>query len=276
MTMTTFSFRKTLSLLGVFVLVSILLIGLDRRDTLDPVREGLSSVVTPVSRLFATIANGPGFESDLEKELERVKSERDAVMAENANLKAQIAEYEILDEEQRIEAQRPELNYVSAQVIGRDPTGAQYFIMLDKGTNDGIEKGMAVTDPDFYVGQVVEVTESTAKVMLIKDTSAQVGAQMADSRADGIVAGQWQAGGRLLMQHVDRDAEVKEGDVVVTSGAPSTETRGVPPDIVIGTVIGEPKDAPRTNEVSYEIRPQVNFDELETVWVVMPGAENGE
>lgn len=274
--MTTFSFRKTFGLMGVFVILSVLLIGLDRREALEPVREGLSSVVTPVSRLFATIANGPNYESELEKKLNQVEAERDAVIAENANLKAQIAEYEVLDEEGRVEERHPELDFVAAEVLGGDPQNLQEFVRIDKGKNDGIEIGMAVTDPEFFVGQVVEVEAETAKVMLIIDTSAQVGAQLVDSRADGIVVGQWQRGGRLLIENVDLDADVKDGEVVVTSGATTTETRRVPPNLVIGTIDGEPIETGRTNEVSYEVRPQVKFSELDTVWVVVPNDEANE
>jgi len=268
--MTTISFRKTLSLAAVFVIVSSVLIIMDRRDLLDPVREGLSSVVSPVARGFNAVAKGPDFRTDLEKELERVQKELDATRAENANLKAMIEEYKLIDEENRVESERPDLDFVAAHVTGGDPTGHQHFIMIDKGSADGVEVGMAVTDPDYYVGQVVEVTEHTAKVMFIVDTSAQVGAQLIDSRADGIVVGQWQVGGRLQIQHVDRDAEVKDGEWVVTSGSVATETRGVPPDILIGTIFGEPIPTERTNEVSYEVRPAVDFESLHTVWVVMP------
>ncbi|HEV2128219.1 MAG TPA: rod shape-determining protein MreC [Thermomicrobiales bacterium] len=271
--MTTISFRQTLSLVAIFVAVSATLIVMDRRDALDPLREGLISVVEPVASGFASIARGPNFESDLERELERVEAERDAALAENANLKAMIAEYEVLDQERVVESQRPELDFLAAKVIGGDPTGTQHFAWINKGSDDGVEVGMAVTDPDFYVGQVVEVTESTAKVMFIVDTSASVGAQLLESGADGIVVGQWQLGGRLLLQNIDRSAEVEEGAVVVTSGALTTETRGVPPNIIIGTVFGEGEPTLRTNEVSYQVRPVVEFESLNTVWVVMPNDE---
>jgi rod shape-determining protein MreC len=272
--MTTISYRKTLSLATVFVAVSLALIVMDRQEALDPVREGLSSVVSPVAQAFSRVARGPDFESDLEKQLEQVTNERDALKAENANLKAMLAEYDLASEEIEAEARRPELNYVAAQVIGRDPTGNQEFVIINKGSDDGIEVGMAVTNPNYYVGQVVEVTDHTARVMFIIDTSMQVGAQLVDSRADGIVVGQWQAGGRLLMQNVDRDAKVEEGEVVVTSGVLTTETRGVPPNIIIGTVFGEGQVVERTNEKQYEVRPAVEFEDLRTVWVVMPNDEN--
>lgn len=268
--MTTISFRKTLTLAALFVIFSVVLIVMDRREAIDPLREGLSTVISPVSRTFTTVAKGPDFETEVEQELQRVQNELDALRAENVNLKAENAQYALLDEENRVESQRPELDFVAAEVIGRDPTNTQYFIKIDMGTNDGVELGMAVTDPDYYVGQVVEVTESEAKVMFIIDTSATVGAQLLDSGADGIITGQWQAGGRLEMQNVDREADVEEDEIVITSGSVSTETRGVPPNIIIGTVIGDPIPTQRTNEVSYDVRPLVDFSSLDTVWVVMP------
>lgn len=273
--MNTLSLRQTVTLIGTFVLISIALIALDRRDALDPVRDGLSSVITPISRTFASIANGPGYQGEVEKELERVQAALDAERAKTANLTAQIEELEVLDEENRLESNRPELDYLPAQVIGRDPTGSQYFVIIDKGTDDGVEIGMAVTDPDFYVGQVVEAEATSAKVMAIIDTSASVGAQVMESRADGIVTGQWQRGGRLLMENVDSDSDPEEGDYVVTSESASTETRGVPPNIIIGQVIGEPVATDdRTNDVALEVRPAIDYDELETVWVVMPNDDD--
>ena len=160
-------------------------------------------------------------------------------------------------------------------MIGHDPTGKQKFVVINKGSADGIEVGMAVTDPNYYVGQVVEVWDDQAKIMFIIDSSARVGAQLQESRADGIVVGQWQVGGRLQMQNVDRDTEVEDGELVITSGVLTTETRGVPPNLIIGTVFGDPTEAARSNGVAWEVRPAVDFDKLRTVWVVMPNADDG-
>lgn len=268
--MNTISFRKTASLATIFIVISLALVVMDRRDMLVPLREGLSTVVSPVAEGFSRVSRGPDFRTDIEKQLDRTQREVDALKAENANLKAQLAEFEMLDAEIQAEARRPGLDFVAATVIGHDPTGAQKFIMINKGSADGIEVGMAVTDPNYYVGQVVEVSENQAKVMFIIDSSARVGAQLLDSQSDGIVVGQWQVGGRLMLQNVDRDADVKEGEWVITSGVLTTETRGVPPNIIIGSIFGEPTEAARSNEVAYEVRPAVDFDKLRTVWVVMP------
>ncbi len=275
--MTTVSFRKTASLATIFILISLALVVMDRRDMLTPLREGLTSVVSPVAENFSRVSRGPDFRSDVEKDLDRAQKEIDALKAENANLKAELAEFQMLDAEVQAEARRPELDYIAATVIQHDPTGKQKFVVINKGSADGIEVGMAVTDPNYYVGQVVEVWEHQAKIMFVIDSSARVGAQLQESRADGIVVGQWQVGGRLLMQNVDRDTEVKEGETVITSGVLTTETRGVPPNIIIGIVSGEGEIVERTNEKQYEVRPAVDFDKLRTVWVVVPNAdeENG-
>jgi rod shape-determining protein MreC len=273
--MTTISFRKTASMATIFIAISLVLVVMDRRDMLVPLREGLSSVVSPVAEGFSRVAHGPDFRTDLEKQLDRAQKEVDALKAENANLTAELSEFLMLDAEVQAEARRPDLDFVAATVIGHDPTGKQKFIIIDKGTADGLEVGMAVTDPNYYVGQVVEVWENQAKVMFIIDTSSRVGAQLLDSHADGIVVGQWQAGGRLQLQNVDRDVKVEKDEVVITSGVLTTETRGVPPNIIIGTVFGEPTEAARSNEVSFEVRPAVDFESLRTVWVVMPNDNQG-
>lgn len=269
--MNTIPLRHTLTLVTIFVIISASFIVLDRRSALDPVRDGLTQVVSPISSALYDVVDRGGDPSELEAELARVTAERDQLKAENSEYKANQRELESLRLEQDASARHPDYDFTAANVIGRDATGIQMFITIDRGSADGVNKGMAITNPHYYVGQVVEVTEHSAKVMLIVDVSQNVGAMLEDTGADGIIYGQRQLGGYLTMSHVEGDAVPKENEWIVTSENSATQTRQVPPDIPIGQVLGEPEIDTQTDTLVIQVRPGVSdFDDLDQVWIVTP------
>lgn len=269
--MNTIPLRQTLTLILVFVIISTSFIVLDRRSGLEPVRDGLTQIISPISSRLYQLADGPGHQSDVEAQLAQVTQERDALIAENSQLKADNRELEQLRQQVDVSRSNPTVDYsTAAKVIGRDPTGAQMFVTIDKGSADGIQKGMAIVSPYFYLGQVSEVTEHSAKVMLIIDTSQSVGAMLQDTRADGVVYGQAQAGGYLMMSHVESTTVPKENEWIVTSSSSATQTRQVPPNIPIGQVLGTPVFDPQTDTLEIQIRPGVsNFNDLDVVFVAI-------
>jgi rod shape-determining protein MreC len=259
-------------LLG-FLAISIALIAMDRQSLLDPIRSGLSEIVNPIQSGFNKVIDPDRNQSDVEKELAEVKQERDALMAENANLKADQQELETLRKLQEVKEDNPTFTYSPCNVIGSDPTGTQYWVKIDCGTADGIAKGMAVVDPNNYVGQVTEVKENEAVVTYIIDTSMRVGAKLLTSQSDGVVYGQWNIGGRLKLKNLDKNTQIGENEWVVTADDSSVQTRQVPPNIIIGFVIGEPILNEQTDELEVEVYPAVeNFDALQIVYVVRENA----
>lgn len=261
--------RVLLSVLGLVVLCVVFIV-LDRRSMLDPVRTGLSEVISPVTESFNNVLDRGPADSELEVQLATVTAERDALKAENSQLKADTAELDQLRQMQQVEDRYPNIELVPVKVLSRDPTGQQMFLIIDMGSDDGLEVGMAVLSPDYYVGQITEVTETTSKVMLIIDASQSVGAMLEDTRGEGIVTGQWQHGGYLELNYVQASQVPQEGEFVVTSSSNVTLTRGVPPDFPIGMVLGEPVVNPQTDTLTIQVRPGIaNFNTLSTVYVAV-------
>lgn len=268
--MTTVPMRRVGMSLLLFVVISAGLILLDRQNALDPLRDGLGQLFAPVSRTFERVGRTSVSDSDLQRQLEEVTAERDRLKAENSQLKASQVELEALREQVRVQSERQDITYLGAQVIGRDPSGAQLYVIIDKGFEDGLRAGMAVVDPDFYVGQVSEVQAYTAKVLLIGDQSASVGAMLEDSRADGIVYGRFQSGGLLTMQHVDKDVVPGVQEWVVTSDVAASETAQIPSSIPIGIVVGEPKLNAQSDQLEIIVQPAADLLNLESVWIAVP------
>jgi rod shape-determining protein MreC len=268
--MTTIPFRRVLALLAVFVLLASSLIVLDRRSYLEPVRTGLDEIVSPMTSTLYDLIDRGASESEIEAELEALRQERDALVADNAALQAENEALEQQVREEAAETRYAGVDLLKANVIRRDPTGTQMFVIIDLGSNDGVRPGMAIVNPDLLVGQVVEVKETTSKVMLIIDSSQQVGAMMLDSKADGIVYGQWQEGGYLVMRHVRSNSSPKEGDWIVTSEFSQSQTRQVPPNIPIGVVSGVPVHDEQTDSLVIQVQPGISdFNSLTVVYVAV-------
>lgn len=268
--MNTVPVRRTMTLVLLFVAVSVGFILLDNRQALEPLRTVLDDMVRPVAEFAEGVADGPENTTELEQQLAETQAERDQLRKENAELKAYRDEVTILRQQQRVQEDFPEYALVSARVIASDPSGRQLFIIINKGSADGLREGMAVVNPNSYVGQLTEVSEHQARVTLIIDNSMQVGAKLVDTRADGVVYGQWLSGKRLEMRHVDPDAKPQVGEMVVTSDQTMSQTRGVPPNIPIGEVGATPEVDPRSAQLVIQVYPYTNFDDLELVWVMVP------
>jgi len=262
--------RQTLTLILIFVVVSIGLVALDRQGLVRPLRDGLAEVIDPIANGFQSATNGVGGTSDLEAQLATVTAERDQLNAENSQLKQVEQENETLRQQAELEARSPGTETVPATIIGSDPTGQQKFFRINRGSADGLEVGMAVVDPNYYVGQISEVEEHSAIVTLIIDTSMKVGARLEDSQAAGTVIGQWQSGGALLMEHIDKAVMPKEGEKVVTSDL----TRNIPAGLIIGVVYGDPVLNAQNDQVEVQVRPACNFDSLDMVFVITNYEQN--
>ncbi|HEY7031122.1 MAG TPA: rod shape-determining protein MreC [Thermomicrobiales bacterium] len=272
--MSTLSTRQTIGLVVIFALTSICFIALDNRNALDPLKTALHDLVVPVTDEFNRIGNGGN--SDLAKQLEQVKRERDAALAENAQLKAEQKDIDQLKQIVGYEQSHPERKLVTARVLGVDPMNLQKFVTIDKGALDGIKEGMAVVDPNYFVGLVIgPVGEHSAKVLLAIDSSAAVGAQLLDSGADGIVYGRWQNQGRMEMGYVDRSIKAKAGETVVTSTNPETRTAGVPGNLIIGKVEDAPETFNQSDTQTIKVLPACDFDHLTLVAVIVDDGESG-
>jgi rod shape-determining protein MreC len=274
----TLSARQTVMLVVLFVISSFTFITLDNNSTLDPLKSGLHDSLVPVTDAFDRIGGGGESDSDLARELEQVKAERDALLAENANLKVENAEVQQLRELLDVKEDHPEWQLLSARVENTDPANQQKFIIINKGSKDGVQIGMAVTDPNIFVGQVVLVEEHQSRVMLAIDMSYKVGAQLQDSGADGVAYGMWQKQGRMELRHVDRDAKPKDQEWVVTADSSTdssdVKTAKVPGGLIIGKVDGEPTLDNQTDSLTLKILPVAHFDNLKVVAVIMNTGES--
>ena len=148
-----------------------------------------------------------------------------------------------------------------AEIIAKDLSGWFQTAVIDRGTRDGIEEGMAVVSVQGIVGQVMESSRGFSRVLLITDPNNAVAGLIQRSRARGIVVGN---GHQLCrVKYLHRSEDVIPGDLVLASGLDGVYPKGV----LIGTVLkAETKDPELFQRVA--VKPSVDFRRLEEVVVL--------
>lgn len=261
--------RQTILLVILFIVAAVALIALDNSATLAPLRSGLRDVTDPAVSWIDRVSNRNTNNTPLEVQLAQVTSERDAALAENAQLKSQMDSVAKLQDILGVQEAHPTWKLLTARVTNSDPSGLQKLITIDKGSADGIAIGMAVIDPNYLVGVVTDVGEHSARVTLVIDATFAVAAKLLDTKGVGIAYGQWQLGGRVEMRHVSRDITPAKGEIVVTSDESDARTSQIPPVIIIGRVTGEPKVDNQSDSQTIQILPAADFDNLSLVAVIV-------
>ncbi len=152
---------------------------------------------------------------------------------------------------------------IAAEVIGRDAIGWLKTILIDKGSDDSIEKDQAVVTHRGIVGRCVDVSHNTSRVLLITDINSSVDALVQRTRSRGIVEGT--GGGLCELKYVSSTEDVREGDLVVTTGLCGIFPKGLP----IGTVSKIRKNSFGLFQ-HIELIPSVDLNRLEEVCLLLP------
>lgn len=258
------------TILVLLLLLSFAVMGiiLDRANRLQHVKNLVAQftalVQEPLYSLATQATNLRQFFMDLETcraENEELRTLVDQLIIENVRLREAEIENVTLREQLNFKQANPSLELLSAQVIGRDPSSLLGYLIIDRGTAEGTVAGMPVLTDQGLVGRITEANPHSSKVLLITDVSSSVNALIQESRATGVVQGKGRQG--LIMKYIQQTEEVKPGDLVLTSGLGGN----FPTRLIIGQVTGVTKrDVELFQEA--EVRPAVNFGELEMVMVL--------
>lgn len=224
--------------------------------TFSPINRGISIVSDNTKNYLRAIAEFKELEEKNKKLTEEIK----VILQENAVLKEKLIAYNRL---KKLLELKESFSYqmTSSLVISREPGNWFNSVIIDKGSKDGIEANMAVATYSGLVGRIVSVDSHSSKVLLILDQRSAVGGMIQRSRDIGVVKGSEK--NYCYMEYLSRDADIKRGDRVITSGLGSIFPKG----IIIGEVIGIKKD----NHALFQqvlIRLEVDFTKLEEVFVI--------
>ena len=257
---------------AVFLIVCLLITAVmmvaSQTGVLSPVEDLFSTPLNAVSGIFnrvaLTISDNINRLSDVQSLQQRIADLESALalyQSELVELREVESDYErlssLLDYRNTVQSQET----VTADVIGVDVGSGLRTIAINRGTRDGVAVGMPVVTGQGLVGRVIQVSANAARVMLVTEPSSAVSARMQTTRVEGAVVGL--ASGNLRMDLIPLDSQVREGDLVLTSGLGGN----FPPDIVIG-VVTSVRPSERGLYQEAQVRSLINFDTLEFVLVV--------
>jgi len=242
------------------------------RDILAPFQRGLTTVGEKSRTTWESIFSLGEMKDEnasLKKQVQDLRervNQLEEMQLENLRLREALNYRDFKKSEMQLEA---------ASVIARDPGNWFRTIIINKGSVDGIKRNMPVVTSQGLVGHVTAVSGHTASVLLILDDSSAVGSMIQWTRIPGVLEGM-DDGGYVKLKYLNRDANVRKNQKVITSGMSGIFPKGLP----IGKVVDIKYSASGLQKYAI-VKPFVEFDRLEEVFVIkevlpVPRVEGGE
>ncbi len=151
---------------------------------------------------------------------------------------------------------------VAAQVFGTSGSDQSRVFYIDKGSDNGLSRDMAVVTADGIVGKVRDVFPHNAQVLAVNDQTSGAGVLLETTRIRGILRGN--ASGQLEMVGVLSDERIKPGEKVVTAGGDLVFPRGLP----VGVVSKVASDPDNSAYIDVMVKPAAHLDRLDEVLVI--------
>jgi rod shape-determining protein MreC len=260
-------FGRSLQTTIIFLIVGGILV-LAFGGYLGNASRGLGSSMVGVQTWFATrfaaiqdFLAAPRDIAALRQRNAELEAEVSRLQGQVIDLQQKVDETEILAALVDFSRANPESTYKGAAVVGRDPSPFLHYIIINRGSNDGVLRGMPVVTNQGLIGRVDAVIADAARIQLVTDPASAINVRLQNADTEAVLIGS--VTGDLSLDMITQDVTVEPGDVVLTSGLGG----GYPPDLIIGQVLNVRK---RDFELFQQatIQPAVDFTRLEIVLVI--------
>lgn len=247
----------------VFILLSIFLLSLDeiKAPLFHKAQGALLNFVTPVVKVFNRPFNITNQFLEKIKEYFYYQSELAKLREENTALLKWQAMANKLESENKILRKivklspLPETQFITARVVATSSNPFVKTIVIDAGKEQGVSIDQAVVSARGLVGRVIDVGDTSARILLIQDVTSRIPVTVESTRARAILTGN---SSRFLdMRFLSNTSEVKLGQRVITSA----EGGVFSPNIIVG-VVEEIKDK------KVKVRSMVPWARLEFVQII--------
>jgi rod shape-determining protein MreC len=240
---------------------------------LSPLEEGASRALKPVRDLV-----------DWFDETFDARGQNDELRTEVAKLRAQLAAAEqaqsendqfrkLVNLDRDSPADLTAYDKVTSRVIGRPSTVWYSTVTIDHGSSSGVELDDAVITGDGLIGRISEVTGGSAQVQLVTDHENAASAKVLPDGPDGIVEPEVGDPDDLVLDFINSQDAVEEGQILITAGWSNPKVSSAYPfGIPIGSVTDAQTDTIDTNQ-RVEVKPFADLRNLEYVQVLTGGPE---
>lgn len=263
--------------LGIRVLLllfaSIILMVVDHRQNhLDTVRRTIGAAVYPIQiivdapfRLWEWVREGTSDRNQLQLALSRLQAERLLTNARLQRMTALESENERLRDLLEARAQmRDEVRV--AEIMAVDANPYRHNIVIDVGASEGAYDGQAIVDAIGVIGQVIRTGLTTSQAMLISDPSHSLPVEVNRNGLRTIANGTGEFG-RLDLPFITNNADIRPGDLLVTSGLGGAFPAGYPV-AVVETV----NRIPQEPFADVTAKPSAALDQVREVMLIWPSS----
>ena len=153
--------------------------------------------------------------------------------------------------------------YTSANVIYNTIHKKNNYLMIDKGSDDGIEPDMSVLSAEGVVGVVSEVSRHFATVISLFHPDCQISAKVQPANQLGTITWKYGDPQSVYLEDIPEHLNINEGDSVLTSGYSNI----FPSGIMVGTVSEKSKN-PTASFLTLKVKLATDFNHINTVYVV--------
>ena len=265
--------NKKGGLLGIVItiVVLILIVIFSNREANTSFFENVANkLVMPIQNGLTYLKNRVSGNSTFFTDISNLKSENQDLKEKNSQLEQSLRELENIKTENEtlkeylgLTEKYGEYKTVPGYVIDKEISNYSKTIIINIGKNDGIEVNMTVIADEGLVGHVVSVTDNTAKVQTIVDTSTSISCLMSTNKDSIICKGTLSSNSELKAMYIPTDANLVQGESVDTSGLGGIYPKGIH--------VGSIKKIVSTKNITERyalVDTAVDFDKLNTVLVV--------
>ena len=251
-----FARRSTLFLLGVYMVLSFLLMNLNDPYTLRSLRIVVLKTVSWVN----TVKNKLNYLENLKEENKGLRKQNVELALQNEQLHEAMLENIRLRRLLRFK-ERSSYQLIAANVIGSGQEQTVQSLILNVGSREGVQKNMPVVTDRGLVGKIIAANPHQSLAQILLDRNSLVSVRLQKSREVGVIG--WSGNFWLDLNYIPRDVPVELGEVVVTSGLSRIYPAGIKVGIVAQVIENQ-------YELFKEIRvkPAVNFNRLEEVFII--------
>ncbi|MEA2088282.1 MAG: rod shape-determining protein MreC [Patescibacteria group bacterium] len=227
---------------------------------LNPIQSNSYSFSNRLNIAFVVFLKPDYFKNDNEQTKiiqEIIQNEKNKILLdENKKLKQSL---NFLSDNNYLENKKD--SFISVYITGRDPLDSSIFI-INKGFANGLEEGMPViVENGILIGKLVSVEENFSHFILITDNRSEISVSINnEEKISGLARGNYNLG--LKMELIPIDKKIKEGDIVVTSGA----EKFMPKGLIVGKVLNINK---KDNDIfqNAELLLSMSLDNIDIVTI---------
>lgn len=264
--------KKQIIMATTAILLICTLFTLGRKHNATILDNAIGFVVTPLQKLATNVGDWVDSQFDFVRNKTDLAAENEALKERILQLEADNKRLSLYDEENRklsellkMAQKYPAYDTMGVQIIAKDPGNWYDIFVIDKGRKDGLATNMVVTSHEGLVGKITETGYGYSKAQSILDSRSSVSAISLRTGDIGVVKGEYALmdAGLCRMEYIDAEAEIMEGDEIVTSSLSSI----YPPGLSIGKVTEIKTDTNGLTKYAI-IEPYVDFKHLDTLLVI--------